>query len=266
MKLSWQVSFLHSSAAKALAENASVNPDQYERSNPEDWMAVCSSPVSMWHINSLENPLPTGPEIMESLAASACNAASDAQDSISLHSALGMLTPQQAADYRLWVGLTHFELYEYVRRRWESPRLATSLDDTHRERKVRYIRTHWFVSGARGLVRDNGVSRLWWMGHILKKIADQLPLEPEEVGQILFERTDVRAQLIERPATASNIRLAAEITSVLKSERQLIERAAFRRWMIALNQLGGIVLLDALRRDDLRRVVHEQANAALRSP
>ena len=99
----------------------------------------------------------------------------------------------------------------------------------------------------------------------MKSIAHEARLDPVEAGEILFERTDVRAQLIERPATASNIRLAAEITSALRSERGLIERQPFRRWMIALNQLGGIILLDALRRDDLRRVVHEQANLALRS-
>ena len=98
----------------------------------------------------------------------------------------------------------------------------------------------------------------------MKLIAQETRMAPAEVGEILFERTDVRAQLIERPATASNIKLAAEITYVLRSERGLIERQPFRRWMIALNQLGGIILLDALRRDDLRRVVHEQANAALR--
>lgn len=218
----------------------------------------------MWYINSQDNPLPAGDELTECLESSECSATSDARDSLSFHSMLDMLTPQQAADHRLWVGLTHFELYEYVRRRWDSPRLATSSDDGHRERKVRYVRTHWFVSGARGLVRDNGVSRLWWMGRILKLIAEEARLDPSEVGEILFERADVRAQLIERPATASNIKLAAEITSVLRSERQLIERATFRRWMIALNQLGGIILLDALRRDDLRRVVHEQANLALR--
>lgn len=219
----------------------------------------------MWYINSQNNPLPAGDALTECLESSECSATSDARDSLSFHSMLDMLTPQQAADHRLWVGLTHFELYEYVRRRWDSPRLATSSDDGHRERKVRYVRTHWFVSGARGLVRDNGVSRLWWMGRILKLIAEEARLDPSEVGEILFERADVRAQLIERPATASNIKLAAEITSVLRSERQLIERATFRRWMIALNQLGGIILLDALRRDDLRRVVHEQANLALRS-
>ena len=218
----------------------------------------------MWYINSQDNPLPDGDKLTECLESSEYSATSDARDSLSFHSALDMLTPQQAADHRLWVGLTHFELYEYVRRRWDSPRLATSSDDGHRERKVRYVRTHWFVSGARGLVRDNGVSRLWWMGRILKLIAEEARLDPAEVGDVLFERADVRAQLIERPATASNIRLAAEITSVLRSERSLIERQPFRRWMIALNQLGGIILLDALRRDDLRRVVHEQANLALR--
>ena len=259
-----KIRFLHSSSAKALAENASINPDHYNLAQPQNWRAVCESPISVWYIDSHENPLPTGNELRNCLQYSDSSADSDARDSLSLHSVLDMLSPQQAADHRLWVGLAHFELYEYVRRRWDSSWLATSLDDTHRERGIRHIRTHWFVRGARSLVRDNGVSRLWWMGRILKLIAQEAQMDPEEVGDILFERTDVRAQLIERPATASNIRLAAEITSVLRSERGLIERQPFRRWMIALNQLGGIILLDALRRDDLCRVVHEQANLALR--
>lgn len=100
----------------------------------------------------------------------------------------------------------------------------------------------------------------------MKLIAKEAQLDPAEAGEILFESADVRAQLFERPTTASNIRLAAEITTMIKSEKGLIERNVFRRWMIALNQLGGIILLDALRHDDLRRVVHEQANAALAGP
>ena len=259
-----KIRFLHSSAAKALADNASYNPDHYTLTDPEDWRAVCESPISHWYIDSLDNPLPARDELRNCLQKSDHGAASDAQDSLLLHSMLDMLTPQQAADHRLWVGLAHFELYEYVRKRWDSPRLSATSDEGHRRRKISYVRTHWFVSGARGLVRDNGVSRLWWMGRILKLIAEESQMDPAEVGAILFERADVRAQLIERPATASNIKLAAEITTLLKSDKQLIERAAFRRWMIALNQLGGIILLDALRRDDLRRVVHEQATLALR--
>ena len=242
-----------------------ANPGHYDSLTARDWRADCGHLTTQWYIDSRENPLPDSDALQSSLERSEHNPTTDANDSLSLHSALEMLTPQQAADHRLWVGLAHFELYEYVRRRWALPQRSKSTESANLENKRQNVRIHWFVRGARGLVRDNGISRLWWMGRILKLIAQETRMAPAEVGEILFELTDVRAQLIERPATASNIRLAAEITSVLRSERGLIERQPFRRWMIALNQLGGIILLDALRRDDLRRVVHEQANLALRS-
>ena len=260
--MSEKVRYLHSSAVKSLADNASKKPDNYERTTPPNWREVCKFPGGQWYIESRENPLPDTDELRNCLRESDHGPTSDAGDSLALHTALEMLTPQQAADHRLWVGLSHFEFYDYVFNRWASSRPQSS-DLKEKNRQISYVRTHWFVSGARGLVRDNGVSRLWWMGRILKLIANEARLDAAEVGQILLERTDVRAQLIERPATASNIRLAAEITKTLAQDRGLIERPVFRRWMISLNQLGGVILLDALRRDDLRRVVHEQANLAL---
>ena len=260
--MSEQVRYLHSSAVKSLADNASKKPDDYAMTSPPNWREICKFPGGQWYIESRDNPLPEADELRNCLRESDHGPTSDAGDSLALHTALAMLTPQQAADYRLWVGLSHFELYDYVFNRWTSSRPQSS-GPKEKNRQISYVRTHWFVSGARGLVRDNGVSRLWWMGRILKQIAKEARLDPIEVGQVLLERTDVRAQLIERPATASNIKLAAEITRAIRSDRQLIERRRFRRLMIALNQLGGVILLDALRPDELRRVVHEQANLAL---
>lgn len=264
--MSPKIRYLHSSAVRALSDNASENPEHYEGPNLVDWREECSLPSGQWYIDSRENPLPSSDELQSCLQDTDYGPASDAQDSLALHSVLQMITPQQAADHRLWVGLAHFELNGYVRNRWPPRKLKPIPDPTKiKNQQVSHVRTHWFVRGARGLVRDNGVSRLWWMGRILKQIAKEAELDPDEVGQTLLERTDVRAQLIERPATASNIRLAAEITKLIRSDKQLIQRARFRRWMIALNQLGGIILLDALRLDELRRVVHEQANLALRT-
>lgn len=260
--MSETIRYLHSTAAESLGKYAASSPESYARESPVDWQVRCDQPRA-WFIDSNDNPMPNVDELASCLSGSSFDAASDAEDSLALYGAMSMLTPQQAADYRLWVGLAHFDLYGYVRKRWDSPWLVQLDDEDDRARALRYIRIHWFVRGARGLVRDNGVSRLWWMGRIITLIAREAGLEPSEVGKVLFERADVRAQLIERPATASNIQLAAEITKTLAQDRGLIERSVFRRWMISLNQLGGVILIDGLRHDDMCRVVHEQANLAL---
>lgn len=261
--MSEAIKYLHSTAAESLGRHAASSPESYTRESPADWQLRCNQPKA-WFIESSDNPLPDVEELTSCLSGSSFDATSDAEDSLSVYGTMSMLTPQQAADYRLWVGLAHFALYTYVRKRWDSPWLVQLDGDKERARASRYIQLHWFVRGARGLVRDNGVSRLWWMGRIITLIAREADFEPSQVGEILFERADVRAQLIERPATASNIRLAAEITKTLATERGLIERSVFRRWMISLNQLGGVILIDGLRHDDVRKVVYEQANAALR--
>ena len=48
------------------------------------------------------------------------------------------------------------------------------------------------------------------------------------------------------------------------TDKALFERETFRRWMVSLNRKGGVVLLDAMGEEDLRRLVSEEAKAALR--
>ena len=208
--------------------------------------------------------MPTTDELRKTLSASQYNAKSDATDSLALYALLSSLTAQQASDERLWVGLTHFDLYEYVRKRWK----AAFREGTTKDSKARYVRDHWFVAGTRGFYRDNGVSRLWWMGKILTNIARETDLAPANVGELLLRQADVRANLVERSSTASNIPVASEIVLSLqhfveKNEERIYDRQVFRQWMIRINQLGGTLVLDAIPRPTLSHLVREEAKKAL---
>ena len=260
------VRFLRKRAVQHLLDRATTDPSPYSSETEPDWVGSSTDEdFGGWYIQRFDRNLPTCDELRESLRSSECSPNSDGRDSLAVFSLLSSLTPQQAADERLWVGLAHFEFYRYVRKRWQTAFRAEKSTDA----KVRYVRDHWFVSGTRGFYRDNGVSRLWWMGKIFADIARQTDLAPLRVGELLLYRADVRANLIERSSTASNIAVASEIVLTLKHfledehEERIYDRSVFRQWMIRINQLGGTLVLDALPRKTLRRMVRDEAKRAL---
>ena len=116
--------------------------------------------------------------------------ATDAQNALIVYDALKYLTPHQASIERLWAYLCHFDCRQYVAARWLNRRPDNEKD------AVREVRNHFFASGNRALIRDNGVSRLWWLGKIAHDVA---PDGPREFLTLLLHRQDVRSALIERP-------------------------------------------------------------------
>ena len=54
------------------------------------------------------------------------------------------------------------------------------------------VLNHFFAVGNRALVRDNGISRLWWLGKIANDVDNEDPLR---FLTILLHRQDVRSAL-----------------------------------------------------------------------
>ncbi len=190
----------------------------------------------------------------------------DAENAMAVYDALAALTPRQAADDRLWVYLCHSECAQYVRRRWLGKRPKD-------EDAVREVRNHFFVNGNRGLIRDNGVSRLWWLGFIARKVDDE---NPRRFLNILLHRQDVRSALIERPSVSMNTQVLKAIYAVMREHWDeagnkplqssiLFQREVFRDWMIGLNRRGGVVLLDALPEKELVSLLREEADRAMQA-
>ena len=182
----------------------------------------------------------------------------DASNALVVYNALRELSPHQASIERMWVYLCHFDCPQYVSARW----LKQRPDDN--EQAVREVLNHFFAAGNRGIIRDNGVSRLWWLGKIAHDVD---PEHPGEFLTILLHRQDVRSALIERPSVSMNQQLLRAIYTVMReywaNGGKLFEREAFRNWMIALNRRGGVVLLDALPDNALDRLLREEAEHAV---
>ena len=197
----------------------------------------------------------------------------DATNAISLYgeTALRTLRPQEAADARLWVYLCHADCPRYVASRWLKDRPA---DD---KKAADRVRNHFFATGNRGIIRDNGLSRLWWLGYIAHEVS---PTDPLKFLQILLHRQDLRSALIERPSVSMNRRVLRAVYKIMEDhwdsrsrndERgeptilpTLFVREVFRDWMVRLNRCGGVVLLDALDDNDLDRLVRLEADRALK--
>jgi hypothetical protein len=163
---------------------------------------------------------------------------------LALADSLVGVTPYLARDERLWTRLCHFEFLEYARARWKIPQ------DDHKA--IKHIRTHFFARGARGIERDNAISRLWWMVAVCSKVRT-LSLE-SSLKSFLYQ-SDVRANIIERPSTAQNPNILSEIISKLHQsymdDKSLFEREKFRKLMKKINIEGGTRLLEVVDNSDI---------------
>jgi hypothetical protein len=174
----------------------------------------------------------------------------EAENCILMLGALKSLTPFQAADERFWAMLSHTILLPHGRVRWPTPQ-----DD---QAAVKHVLTHFFGSTERQLERDNVGARLWWMGHLCSRVKG-IPLK--QSLEVLLFRSDVRANIVERPTTAQSVPIfTALINRLAKSyqgKKKLFERQIFRNLMIRINGLGGYRLLDALDSEAVEHIVDE---------
>lgn len=191
----------------------------------------------------------------------------DVQYAQYVHETLKTLSPRQAADARLWTYLCHFECPEYVAWRWPYRRSRRAKISEKQARAI-HVRNHFFAYGQRAIIRDNGLSRLWWLGHIAESVA---PGAAQKFLEIILHKQDVRSSVLERPGVSMNLRVLERIYRVMEdewdTERQgaqaaLFQRETCREWMKRLNRRGGVVLLDALPEPALDALLREEAERA----
>jgi hypothetical protein len=167
-----------------------------------------------------------------------------------LFQALPGLSYYLARDERLWTCLVHSQLLDYARKRWPIPKGDKEAVD--------HIRTHYFVTGARGFERDNAASRLWWMAALCSRCGD---ISLEDSLRYFLHMYDVRANIIERPTTSQNPVVFFGIIKLLRDsyakDKSLFERLTFRAFMKKLNLRGGSKLLDSLGSSEVEKILME---------
>lgn len=185
----------------------------------------------------------------------------DGVNALVVYEALKELSPHQASIEKVWVYLCHYDCPDYVAKRWLLKR-----NNKEVTRKKRVL-DHFFVSNnTRAVIRDNGVSRLWWLGKIAHDVD---PESPERFLDILLYRQAVRGDLLERPFLSRNLKLLSAIYVVLRDhweteDKMLFKRTCFRNYLQSLNRRGGVVLLDSLSESELLKLLREEAETAIR--
>ncbi len=213
--------------------------------------------VALSEVREARLDMPNFPSIE---VGTATPSSSDGENALRVYVALRALNLRQASDERLWVYLCHNVDPQYVAQRWLGKRPESD------EEAITRVRNHFFVRNNRATVRDNGLSRLWWLGKIATEVDTS---DPKGFLTILLHRQDVRSALIERPSVSTNVRVLRAIYATMRKhwegDRRLFEREIFRGWMRGLNRKGGVILLDALPDRTLSDLVNEQAAEALTS-
>lgn len=174
----------------------------------------------------------------------------EVQNCILIFEAMLNLTHFHARDARLWVYLTHTVLLPYSRARWAIP--ANDVE------AIKYIKDHYFCFGTRGVERTNAASRLWWMAALCNRVQD---MDFKEALTVFLYKSDVRANIIERPSTSQCLNIFSAILRKLHisylADKKLFERDLFRPAMKKLNLAGGVKLLGVLPEQQLNALVAE---------
>lgn len=222
-----------------------IRPHEYQRREVAIEIGDCGG---------IKLPVPNGPN-------------GDLENCLFMQRVYGNLTPRQAVDGRVWAYATHVMFSDYVHKRWPVPsemkpeeRGAKDGAERFHERKIRHVKVHYFADSNREFVRDNAISRLWWMGFIAKRCKE---FTPERTLGILLKKSDVRANILERP----NLNMSAEIFNEIiylldedmdgpdSDETTLFYRENFRNFMKIINRTGGMRILNALPQDALKKLL-----------
>ena len=152
-----------------------------------------------------------------------------------IHGALKDFSPRILTSEQIWVYLTHKTFYDYMVSRWDPMKAS--------------IKDRYFLSGSntRTLSR-NGISRLWFLGHLSY---DSNLENPYEITEMLMSKQDIMAEIVERPTISMNkIFFNALVKLIYKKD---LTREAYRDLMIRCNRVSGISRFDTYNQDEMER-------------
>lgn len=240
--------FLSREATDELAREVANNLDVYRTGQTETLI-----PAMDCRISRVEALLP--PNLLDAQG----EHISDAAASQLIFQWLSNLTPVQAADERLWILLTHRVFAQYLHKRWGS-----SLEGSTRPEDR--VVDRWFFrgSGVATFVR-NGISRLWWFGHLTY---EGKRANPFELTDVLLSLQDIQVAFLERSLGRCKPLLRAVLETVKKHESTLRKTPksgdVIQEWAKEIRLYGGAFLLDAVPPDRLAFVVGQMLCARMK--
>lgn len=156
------------------------------------------------------------------------------------------LTSVQASDLRLWAYLAHSVYWKYMRRRWAINLQSDDDNEDAGNKLVSRIGARYFFNTSKGkaFVRQ-GIARLYWSAYLTynEKNKDN----PYELTEYFLSKQDIFTVSAER-SLARDKTLFLSALKILKKHGDLT-RSQIRRYFLALNQAGGVIVFDSLSSD-----------------
>ena len=184
----------------------------------------------------------------------------DAQ-ALEYHDSFSGLTPAGATDERMWAWITHFCLHGYSLKRWRGAKNTVPPN---------YVRDHWFVKdgSVEALWLYNSAARPWWLGHTVKKAAAASGAAFTEAEALAdFVRYAVHYHILgtKYTFTRSPIVLAEIVRALLREAKGMRAEAGLYDLTRRLNLVSGTILLDALPRIALRKLIVDNVEQIMSS-
>lgn len=178
---------------------------------------------------------------------------SDGKNVEILYEALRNLSPALASDERLWAGMLICQLWDFVRYRRKKEL------ESGNERDI--LNSFFFMRGIKRSCFMNCLSRLWWTGYLLYD--EQNSNHYHAVDLICESAYASNIMLISSNNFVSNKNLALGVMDCIQHRKSLGEHIGRYHYVEAnkyINCIGGITLLDALKRSEICTLTNKRLN------
>ena len=161
---------------------------------------------------------------------------SDVDSAIALFEALPDMNCLFASHGAFWTHLSHFELFDYMRKRWSN--ILNNTDDTPKDviQSINYIKKYWFYHGP----MKCWLSSLWWSVYMTK---DDSREDPYEMTRVLFYQEDLRTRTLGTYLIFRHEPARTAILEFIRDNREGLLKNDFQdkvRYLLKLlNLLGG---------------------------
>ncbi|VYU65988.1 hypothetical protein [Clostridium paraputrificum] len=208
------------------------------------------------HLNKINGLLDSGIEcdnFIENLNYNEDYQISDFENTKIIYSALKDLDPSTASDERLWVGLAHSQLWNFIKYRRKNE------IESNDGNKIQ--NSFFFMRGNKRSLYVNCISRLWWTGYLTY---DEGAEDPFHLTEIICKNAFASTLLLVSSNNfISNRKIAKGYLMSLKEREKTegkISRYHFVKAAKYLNNLGSATLLDSLDYIEIKEIVDEVLN------
>lgn len=163
----------------------------------------------------------------------------DCKTAIAIYEAFQKLEPIQASDERLWVYLTHIDLYPYMVKRWDTVQKGTAKNGKE------YILEHWFLSSsAQSSLMRHALAGLWWAVYL--SVDESRGEKKYDLTKILFRQLDFPTRTLGTYKLGRHKEAVIGILEFIQENEELFKTKFEDKTRFVtkhLNLIGGVKLI-----------------------